>query len=256
MHPALELQNEKNRLGFVLISLVVPVYNDLQTAKAFCHEFVKADLEQTELIIVDNGSENPIAISELSNAEEGLVRVVRLASNAGFGGGIQAGILASRSEWVVWLPGNMKVNPSELGPFIEQLKVRNQNAVVKAIRTRRTILPRIKTLIATLAQSFFSLSRMHDTGGTPTAIHRSNILFEYLTNGPKDYTFESYVVFLARKLGVPLIRVAVPYGHRPQGQSHWQSGLRSEIDLMTKILKSFPNWLKILNSKSEKGGQD
>lgn len=178
MLPALEQQDTNNRLELVSISMVVPIYNDLQTAKAFCHEFVKAGLEQTELIIVDNGSENSIAISELSHDDEGKVRVVRLASNAGFGGGIQAGISASKSEWVVWLPGNMKVDPSELGPFMDQLGVRNQGAVVKAIRTGRAILPRIKTSIATLAQSFFSLSRMQDTGGTPTAIHRSNVLFE------------------------------------------------------------------------------
>lgn len=236
----------------VLISLVVPVYNDYQTAEIFCLEFIKSGMSQTELIIVDNGSDDPALLAKLSELSRDQIRIVRLESNLGFGGGIQAGIKASGSDWVVWLPGNMKVDPSDLGPFLDQLVLHNQQALVKALRTGRSILATSKTALATFVQSVVSLSWMQDTGGTPTAMHRTNRIIGLLDLGPKDYTFESYVVFLANKLGVPLIRIRVPYGERNFGRSHWQSGTRSEIKLMFAILSGFPAWKKLAKIVSER----
>jgi hypothetical protein len=92
---------------------------------------------------------------------------------------------------------------------------------------------------------------MFDTGGTPTAVNRQNRIFNLVLSGPNDYTFESYVLFLANKLGAPVRRVAVPYGERLWGKSHWQSGIRSEVTLMLRILKGLPNWLKIAKAFSK-----
>jgi len=235
----------------VFISIVVPVYNDYASAEELCIDFLRARLSNTELLLVDNGSENPDELNSLIELNPGLIKLLRLNSNIGFGGGVQAGMRHSTSEWVVWMPGNVKVKPSTLHEFLDTVFDSRTEVIVKAVRSGRRFIPNLKTLIASLVQTLASLSLMFDTGGTPTAVNRQNRIFNLVLSGPNDYTFESYVLFLANKLGAPVRRVAVPYGERLWGKSHWQSGIRSEVTLMLRILKGLPNWLKIAKAFSK-----
>jgi polyisoprenyl-phosphate glycosyltransferase len=233
--------------------IIVPIYNDFDNAKALCQDFLSAGLEGTSLLLVDNGSEGETPLSSLSRMHPTKILTLRLASNVGFGGGIQAGIRATNSDWVIWMPGNMKVLPTRLHGFIQLLVPPNKMAIAKAYRKGRRLIPRLKTGLSSLLQSAASLRIIRDSGGTPTAIHRSNKIFDLILDGPPDYCFESFVMFVAKSSRVPIIRVAVPYGDRLMGQSHWQRGLGSEIFLMLKILRGFRGWADMVGARTRRG---
>ena len=224
------------------VSLVVPIFNNRANGEAFCRDFLKANLGNTRLTLVDNGSDETESLRYLADMDPERIRVVTLKVNEGFGGGIQAGLKLADSEWLVWLPGNMKVPPSRLGSFLDYVRSQDINALIKAYRSGRSFGPRAKTFLASLAQSVVSGTLLFDTGGTPTALHKDNPLLTVLLNGPKDYSFESFVLFIARLDGVKVIRMNVAYGVRLFGSSHWQSGLGSELRLMTSILMKIPGW--------------
>jgi len=226
----------------VEVCLVVPIFNNRANGEAFCKDFIKTNLGDTRLTIVDNGSDEAESLGHLAKISPELIKVVTLRENEGFGGGIQAGLRMSDSEWLVWLPGNMKVPPSVLRKFIDCVRSQDSNTLIKALRSGRSFGPRAKTFFASLAQSVVSGKLMYDTGGTPTALHKDNPLLQVLLNGPKDYSFESFALFVARLGGLKVVRVNVAYGDRLFGSSHWQSGLRSELRLMTNILKGIPTW--------------
>lgn len=227
------------------IALIVPVYNDLLNAEALCQDFLEITDEGVELLIVDNGSDNPTALNQLKLISPKRIHILRLETNVGFGGGIQEGLKAAQTDWVAWMPGNMKVKPSRLKSFITLLNDSNKLALIKARRNGRRPIARMKTALASLAQSVRTLTPMPDTGGTPTALNRNSRLYKLAFLGPKDYTFESYILFLANRLKVQVIRVPVNYGERLFGNSHWQAGLQSEIVLMGKIFLGIPGWKKI-----------
>jgi glycosyltransferase involved in cell wall biosynthesis len=236
----------------VKVSLIVPIFNNRANAEAFCADFLRAQLRDTSLTLVDNGSKETESLKHLENLAPDKIAVVSLKVNAGFGGGIQAGFGFAQSEWVLWLPGNMKVLPSRLESFIEFVKTQQTQTFIKASRSGRPFIPRSKTLLASVAQSVVSRTWLFDTGGTPTALHKSNPLLQELLDGPKDYSFESYALFIAKLKRLTVKRVNVIYGDRLHGSSHWQTGLMSELKLMVHILLSIPSWRAKLVIKDER----
>jgi hypothetical protein len=226
----------------VELSLVVPIFNNRSNGEAFCVDFLNANLGNTHLTLVDNGSDEAESLRHLADMAPERIKVVTLKVNEGFGGGIQAGLRLADSEWLVWLPGNMKVRPSGLLNYIDYVRSQDTNTLIKANRSGRSFAPRAKTFLASVAQSVLSGTRLFDTGGTPTALHKDNPLLKILLNGPKDYSFESFALLMARLEGVKVVRLNVVYGDRLHGSSHWQSGLVSELKLMTSILMKIPRW--------------
>jgi len=226
----------------VEVCLVVPIFNNRANGESFCRDFIKTNFVDTRLTLVDNGSDEAESLGHLEKMAPDRIKVVTLKVNEGFGGGIQAGLSLADSDWLVWLPGNMKVPPSGLRDFIDYVRSQDTNTLIKAYRSGRSFGPRAKTFLASVAQSVVSGTRLWDTGGTPTALHKDNPLLNVLLNGPKDYSFESFVLFVARLGGLKVVRINVAYGDRLFGASHWQSGLGSELRLMTNILTKIPRW--------------
>ena len=97
-----------------------------------------------------------------------------------------------------------------------------------------------KTLLAGIIQSLILKCNMLDTGGTPTFIRRDYL--HKLSNAPDDYVFESYVLYIARKLNFRISRPRVEYAERLFGQSHWQRGVTAEINLMRNIVRQSKTW--------------
>jgi glycosyltransferase involved in cell wall biosynthesis len=240
----------------VEVSLVVPILNNRANGLAFCIDFLQANLGSTRLILVDNGSDESERLKNLEDMAPDRIKVVTLKVNEGFGGGIQAGLVSADSEWVAWLPGNMKVKPSGLRDYIDFVRSQDTNTLVKAYRSGRSFGPRAKTFLASAAQSVVSGTLLYDTGGTPTALHKDNSLLSVLLNGPKDYSFECFALFMARLDRVNIVRVHVAYGDRLHGTSHWQYGLGSELRLMSSILLRIPQWRKSYRLQKSEGRLD
>ncbi len=224
------------------VSLIVPIFNNRANGESFCRNFLEANLGDTRLTLVDNGSYEGESLAHLADMAPEIIRVVTLKVNEGFGGGIQAGLKLIDSQWLVWLPGNMKVPPSGLRNFVDYVRSQDSNTLVKGCRSGRSFGPRAKTFLASLAQTVVSGTWLYDTGGTPTAVHKDNPLIPLLINGPKDYSFESFALFIARLGGIKVVRMNVAYGDRLFGTSLWQTGLGSELRLMASILTKIPHW--------------
>ena len=100
------------RLGESLISVVIPNYN----GEGFLPECLDSLLEQsygkTEIIVVDNASrDGSVKIVEEKYPD---MRLVRLEENEGFSAAVNAGIEASKGEFVVLLNNDTKAEPEFL----------------------------------------------------------------------------------------------------------------------------------------------
>ena len=81
---------------------------------------------------------------------------------------------------------------------------------------------------------------MFDAGGTPTFMRKS--FLHYMEHAPDDYVFESYVLFTARRFKMRIKRPSVNYGNRIFGHSHWQRGIKAELNLLKNIVKQSKKW--------------
>jgi glycosyltransferase involved in cell wall biosynthesis len=224
----------------VKITIVVPIYNETDSLPIFLEMIEEAKSSEIHFLLVDNGSTRE-EVGKILSRESNYWTSLRTDTNLGFGGGILFGISKSSTEFVGWMPGNLKVDPREV---VHAFKSENlaKEYLVKAKRTGRTVNARGKTVFAGLVQSILLKSNMFDSGGTPTVCHKDFI--QGLENPPTDYVFESYVLYKARRLDMQVIRPKISYGKRVFGESHWQRGLGSEVALMRKIWISSRLWAR------------
>jgi len=115
------------------VSIITPFYN---TGTVF-HETVRSVLNQSlvnfEWIIVDDGSTNATSIAMLREvaASDVRIRVVRLATNIGPGGGRNAGIRAARAAYVFQLDADDLIEATALEKCVWFLAANPGAAFVK-----------------------------------------------------------------------------------------------------------------------------
>ena len=221
-------------------TIVIPVYNDGITLKLLLNEIEKLDFKNGLFLIVNNGSTDN-KIESIDFEKYANIKYLRVEKNLGFGGGIKQGLKNTETKWVGWMPGNLKVHPSELLKIIPLL-VESKYDFIKSKRIGRDFVANLKTFFAGLVQSFILRKNMLDTGGTPTFIKHQYL--KYLDFSPDDYLFESYVLYIAYKLKLSITRPKINYGVRIHGKSHWQRGIYSEVSLMLSISKNSKKWRK------------
>lgn len=218
------------------ITIVIPVYNDKESLAELESRLKQLSLENVRFLIVDNGSTIPLNIT---NNSSNSITFTRSNVNLGFGGGIMFGVKQCDTEFVGWMPGNLKISPSDLPDFFTKFQL-TPNTFVKAKRIGRPKIDLLKTRIAGVIQSLVLLRNMNDSGGTPTICRKDFI--SQLDNWPKDYVFESYVLFMAKERKLEIVRPPIHYGSRKFGNSHWQSGFKAEIRLMLSIIQQSRFW--------------
>lgn len=218
------------------LTMIVPMYNDQESLNVLSQVIVNNNDANLQYLIVDNGSEIPLKVPANTSRN---ITVIRTSMNKGFGGGILEGVSNAKTEWIGWMPGNLKISPADIPRLINEFEFA-QGSLLKCNRVDRPILARFKTAIAGLIQSLICRTNMMETGGTPTICEKSFVLS--LENPPRDYVFESYVLYCARRRNLEVIRPNIHYGPRVFGSSHWQSGLSSEIRLMKSIIRGRKDW--------------
>ena len=236
------------------VCVCVPIYNDWENASLLIENFIANNFQGVALLIVDNGSnqESPEALKRYFAL--GNVSLLRLETNQGFGGAIQQASRSLTGDWFVWMPGNMKVIPTDLIDFFELVKSSSPSDFIKAQRIERPAVDQLKTFVASMVQTIASGKLMLDTGGTPSAVHRDNPLRESMISAPGDYRFESFMLFTAKQEGIKVVRPKVRYRRRIAGKSHWQTGTTAEIKLMISLVSSIINWKRAAARKSEESG--
>ena len=218
--------------------MIIPVFNEAKSLPKLLELLQEVKSNETHFLLVDNGSTDPEVKLLLQN-DKATWSSVRTETNLGFGGGILFGIAASETEFVGWMPGNLKVDPREVEAVLKSNLIDGVE-FLKAWRIARGWLPHLKTFIVGVTLSLILHRRMFDSGGTPTVCKKKFI--SELHDIPSDYVFESFVFFQARQKGLRIRRPRIRYGERVFGQSHWQRGVRSEVKLMKNILWSSREW--------------
>jgi hypothetical protein len=220
------------------ITMVVPIYDDFKSLQVLIKWIEETPADQISFLVVDNGSTDD-RVSKLLSNSRGNWRGIRSDANLGFGGGILFGVSRAETEFVGWMPGNLKIDPRGIPDFLKAFSFSEKN-IVKARRASRSKSARMKTILLGIAQSILLRTPMFDAGGTPTICSKEFLLS--LPNPPQDYAFESFVLFKARKAKMKVNRPSIVYAVRKFGSSHWQKGLLSEITLFISIIKKSQKW--------------
>jgi len=111
----------RNTKTQVLLSVVMPVYNEAATLDAMLRRVLKDVPHDLELIVVDDGSNDGSgAIADACAAGDSRVRVIH-QENAGKTAALRRGFEISRGEIVIVQDADSEYDPSEIDPVIQPI---------------------------------------------------------------------------------------------------------------------------------------
>lgn len=217
------------------LSVVVPVYNELENIEVLCRELHDAlaglDLVH-EIILIDDGSDDGSweKICEMSKVIPNICRI-RLRRNFGQTAAMSAGFHNSKGDVVVTLDADLQNDPHDIPLLLEHM--RNGADVVSGWRKDRKdkffsrILP---SMIANKLISKITGVRLHDYGCTLKAYHR-----EVIENIQLYGEMHRFIPALASWVGEEIDEVVVRHHPRRYGVSKYgiSRTFRVVLDLVT-----------------------
>jgi len=75
---------------------------------------------------------------------------------------------------------------------------------------------------------------LNDINAQPNLFHRS--FFESWQDPPHDFSLDLYAFYMARKMGLEVIRFPVVFKDRMHGHSHWNFGWKSKWKFIKRTL--------------------
>jgi len=111
----------RNYDGEVLLSVIMPVYNEVQTLEVMIHRVLKEIPHNLELIVVDDGStDGSGAIADKCAKADSRVRVIH-QKNLGKSTALRRGFEISTGSIVIVQDADAEYDPSEIDPVIQPI---------------------------------------------------------------------------------------------------------------------------------------
>ena len=228
--------------------IVVPFYNEYKNFLKFINIIDQLKIDKKIFVLLDNDSDNNKMLNyqndNLSNKQ--CWEVIKSKKNLGYGGGVKFASKYVDTEFIGWMPGNMKLDPLDVLHLFNEHRSSDKDFLLKARRSERPFLDYIKTMIFGYAATLFTRKNMIDAGGTPSLTSKK--LFNKLKNLPNDFTFDIFVLYFFRLNSMEVVRPKIKYTIRMYGKSHWQDGLISELKFASSIFLSLNRLKKDFNS--------
>ncbi|MDA1181898.1 MAG: hypothetical protein O3C64_06005 [Proteobacteria bacterium] len=230
----------------------MPFYEEDENFEALIKKI--EEIEETEEIftIVDNGSSSN-RIQDYyykNNPNKEKWTFLKIQNNIGFGGAVKHTATFVNEDFIAWMPGNNKVDPTDLLELIKDPENLQENLLVKAKRSQRPLIASFKTFIFSILFSIWFQKLMFDNGGTPNIISK-NILLN-ISNSPNDFLFDVFIYYYSIVNGYNTKRPKVAYKKRLYGESHWQKGFKSEFKLLWDVFSSKKIWRNIAQNDMKK----
>ena len=86
-----------------------------------------------------------------------------------------------------------------------------------------------------------------DVGGTPNIVHKD--FFKLSKFMPNDFSFDVFVYYYFKVNNLSIERPKIKYTKRLYGNSHWQKGLLSELNLLLTIFNYKKEWKIVSKNK-------
>lgn len=224
-----------NKLG---LSIIMPVFNEEKNIPRVIEKYKEISKKiNLEIIFVeDTGSSDKTreVLKKESNKEEFVKKL--FINERGYGISIYEGLKIAKGEFIGWTHADLQTDPNDVLKAFKIIKKESKKEIyVKGKRIKR---PFFDKIINTLGMSIFETlilgKFMYDINAQPNIFHKSLLLS--LKNPPKDFAFDLYVYFIAKKMKYKIIRFPVIFGKRIFGESAWNTGWKARIKFIKRTI--------------------
>jgi len=221
--------------GTPYFTVIMPVFNEevnvTHSIPTLVREFGEARCTY-EIVVVDDGSTDGTAASVRALMNDyPAIRFYRHRTNLGPGSGIYTGIAVARGEFVIFIPGDLAMNPGELRKFIAASRHAD---IVNGLRSDRRDYGLFRK-----AMSFANIALIRLLFGMKLqqynyiqAYRRS--MFGRFYPRSKGVFVTAEILVLARDMGYQIVEVEIEYLPRligATGVANWRSIRKTLVDL-------------------------
>lgn len=222
----------------IILSVVIPCYNEEKNLPAIIEEFEKEiGKKNVELILVNNGStDNSEKILKQSEKKHSFIRTLRLEKNIGYGNGIWAGLKDAKGEFVGWTHADLQTPPKDVLRGLDIIMEQNapKKSFVKGKRINRSLFDAFFSFGMGFFCSLVLGKWLYEINAQPSIVHKS--FLEKISNPPKDFSFDLYALYTAKKLGMNIVRFEVTFFQRIHGKSSWNTGIAGKLKLIKRTI--------------------
>lgn len=213
------------------IGIVIPCFNEAGNLENLIREceFV-ASVSDYEFVLVNNGSSDN-SIDILKKLQSQNIKFLNLEENAGYGGGILAGLKVLETEYVGWIHADLQTDLRK-----SLLSLNGQNfEFFKGKRYGRKLSERFLSAGMGVLCSILFRTSLFEINAQPTIMKRA--LFESWVSPPTDFSLDLYALIFAKKRDLKITRAKYEFSKRTSGHSTWNFGLRSRYKMVSRTLK-------------------
>ena len=215
----------------IKIGIVIPCFNEvgnLPKLIAECESIAKEG--SFKFVLVNNGSKDKSEniLEELNSAN---ITTLNLMENAGYGGGILAGLKILNTDYIGWIHADMQTDLRE-----SLLGLKNENFdFFKGIRLGRTLSERFFSAGMGLICSVIFRTSLIEINAQPTVMSRN--LYNSWVNPPTDFSLDLYALVIAKRKSAKIVRSKFEFVKRTSGHSAWNFGFRSRMRMISRTLR-------------------
>jgi glycosyltransferase involved in cell wall biosynthesis len=218
-------------------SLVIPCYNESRGIESLlerCRPICASPLN--EVILVDNGSTDstPEVLGQLLPKFPGC-RSIRVDNNQGYGFGILSGLRDARGKVLAWTHADLQTDPLDALKALEIFSSSGPS-LIKGRRFGRPAGDSFFTLGMSIFESCLLKKPMWDINAQPNLFSKS-FFDSWKNDAPKDFSFDLFVYYMAKKMNLKIRRFPVHFGERQFGQSSWNTSWIEKKKFITRTIK-------------------
>lgn len=223
------------------LSIVLPCYNEAANLPLIVERLAKYKTNLNfELIMVDNGStDGSAAILKKLAKDQTFVKIFSIETNIGYGHGILQGLKVAKADILCYSHADIQTPPEDAikaGEFLLKQKLNPTKTLVKGQRINRPQADNRFTRGLSQVAGLLLGYDLPDINGQPKLFHRD--LLGTFENAPFDFSFDTYVLYMARKHGLKIETFPVDFGQRIHGESKASSTTLKKYKTILKYLVS------------------
>lgn len=222
------------------LSIIVPCYNEEKNIPLILERFesVLKDLNTIEVVLVNNGStDSSEEIFEQLCPKYPFIKRTRVMVNQGYGYGILQGLNVATGEYLGWTHADMQTDPNDVVRAYQNLEKNNfpEDVFIKGNRQGRSWFDEFFTLGMSGFETLYLKEKLWDINAQPNIFHRS--FFELWNKPPHDFSLDLYVLYMAKKMELKVIRFPVLFSQRQHGISSWNTGMKAKYKFIKRTIQ-------------------
>ena len=220
------------------LSVVIPCYNEADNIPLILKRFQEVIGDRNiQVVLVNNGStDNSEEILEKLLPAYAFASVVRVPINKGYGYGILEGLKHADGDFLGWTHADMQTDPNDIVRAWELIKANgeNPNIFVKGNRQGRPLVDKFFSIGMGLFESIYLGKFLWEINAQPNIFSRK--FYCELRNPPYDFSFDLYILYMAKIKRQDIKRITVEFPQRMHGTSKWNTSVMAKWKFIKRTL--------------------